>query len=93
MLKNELKKTNNDEDRELLSKYNELLNKTQSQLSVSQFRAIIAVNQQLIDLYWQIGDVFVKQHHLSQWGDKLFDTLSKDLHRSFPKKKGFQRQI
>ena len=54
-------------------------------------RATLAVNQELILLYWQIGrDIQARQ--LNQgWGAKVIERLSQDLRAAFPEMKGFSR--
>ena len=55
----------------------------------AQLRASLAVNSELILLYWRIGkDILERQKRLG-WGAKVIDRLSTDLRRAFPEMKGF----
>jgi predicted nuclease of restriction endonuclease-like (RecB) superfamily len=57
----------------------------------AQQRATLAVNQELILLYWQIGrDIQVRQSNQG-WGAKVIERLSQDLRAAFPEMKGFSR--
>ncbi|NJL65093.1 MAG: DUF1016 domain-containing protein [Methylacidiphilales bacterium] len=50
---------------------------------------MIAVNRELILLYWQIGrDIIIRQQQQG-WGTKVIDNLAKDLSQAFPDIKGF----
>jgi len=55
----------------------------------AQQRATLAVNRELVLLYWQIGcDILSKQHEQG-WGAKVIERLAHDLHSAFPDMKGF----
>jgi hypothetical protein len=71
--------------------YKSLLNEIKSRLHKSQLRAAIAVNRQLIQFYWDVGRLIIERQENTKWGDKLFDTLAKDLSLSFPDMKGFSK--
>lgn len=66
-----------------------LLKDIKQRLKASQLKAVIAVNQELIALYWEIGHKLLKRQQTAQWGDKLLEALSKDIKSSFPGVKGF----
>jgi predicted nuclease of restriction endonuclease-like (RecB) superfamily len=57
----------------------------------SQIKAAIAVNQELIQFYWDLGKMIVEKQAESNWGSKLIEQLSKDLKRDFPEISGFSR--
>ena len=52
-------------------------------------RAALAVNQELIGLYWQIGRDILQRQAEQGWGTKVIDRLSRDLRMAFPEMKGF----
>lgn len=55
----------------------------------AQQRAALAVNQELVGLYWQIGrDILVRQAEQG-WGAKVIERLTHDLLAAFPDMKGF----
>lgn len=57
----------------------------------SQVKAALAVNQELIVLYWQIGREILARQQQEGWGAKVIDRLAKDLKREFPDMKDFSR--
>jgi predicted nuclease of restriction endonuclease-like (RecB) superfamily len=57
----------------------------------AQQRATLAVNRELIQMYWQIGrDILVRQADQG-WGAKVIERLAQDLRTAFPEMKGFSR--
>ena len=60
-----------------------------AQIQVAQQRAILAVNQELLKLYWQIGNDILQRQQQQGWGSKVIDQLAKDLRVAFPELKGF----
>ena len=69
--------------------YQDWLNQLKTQIRSSQQRAILAVNQELVLLYWQIGQNILQRQDQQGWGAKVIDRLSKDLSAEFPEIKGF----
>lgn len=60
-----------------------------SRIHTAQQRATLAVNRELILLYWQIGcDILTRQAEQG-WGAKVIDRLAHDLRTAFPDMKGF----
>ncbi len=55
----------------------------------ARMRAVLAVNQEQIKLYWEIGKAIIDQQKKSHWGAKLLDQISRDLRSTFPDMKGF----
>ena len=69
--------------------YRELLEDLKGRIRSSQIKAAIAVNQELIFLYWQIGREILMRQEQQGWGSKVITQLSKDLAQEFPEMKGF----
>jgi hypothetical protein len=44
----------------------------------------IAVNREMVLLYWQIGRDILQRQAQEGWGAKVIDRLAADLHRAFP---------
>jgi predicted nuclease of restriction endonuclease-like (RecB) superfamily len=57
----------------------------------SQQRATLAVNRELVLLYWQIGRDILERQSRQGWGAKVIERLSEDLRAAFPEMKGFSR--
>jgi predicted nuclease of restriction endonuclease-like (RecB) superfamily len=74
-----------------LVKYESFLNALKSRIRNAQVRATIAVNRELILLYWQIGQEILTRQQTEGWGSKVIERLAKDLKREFPDIKGFSR--
>lgn len=71
--------------------YKSLLALIKQKLKTSQHRAVIAVNQQLLQFYWEVGSLILEQQKAAKWGDKLLNALERDLRASFPDTEGFSR--
>jgi predicted nuclease of restriction endonuclease-like (RecB) superfamily len=55
----------------------------------AQQRASLAVNRELVLLYWQIGQDILARQGREGWGTKVIDRLAQDLRAAFPDMKGF----
>lgn len=69
--------------------YTTLLRDLKTQIRSAQGRASLAVNRELILLYWHIGQVILQRQEAEGWGSKVIDQLAKDLRHEFPDMKGF----
>ena len=69
--------------------YDEFLKALKERIRNSQVRAALAVNQELIQLYWEVGKFIVQQQKEYSWGQGVIEHLSRDLKKSFPGLKGF----
>ncbi|MCF6361757.1 MAG: DUF1016 N-terminal domain-containing protein, partial [Gammaproteobacteria bacterium] len=52
-------------------------------------RATLAVNRELVLLYWQIGRDILARQAEAGWGAKIVKRLAQDLRTAFPEMKGF----
>ena len=69
--------------------YADWLSELKSRIHIAQQRATLAVNRELVLLYWQIGrDILVRQAEQG-WGAKVIERLAEDLRLAFPDMKGF----
>ncbi|NJK61870.1 MAG: DUF1016 domain-containing protein [Synechococcaceae cyanobacterium SM2_3_1] len=57
----------------------------------AQVRAALAVNRELVLLYWQIGREILARQDQEGWGSKVISRLAKDLRQEFPEMRGFSR--
>ncbi|GHU08171.1 hypothetical protein AGMMS50225_06310 [Betaproteobacteria bacterium] len=60
-----------------------------TRIHTAQQRATLAVNRELVLLYWQIGRDILARQAEQGWGSKVIDQLAHDLHVAFPEMKGF----
>lgn len=69
--------------------YIHLLMEVKQRIRSAQYEALKAVNREMINLYWDIGQmIFIKQQN-SNWGKSVVEQLSKDLQTEFPGISGF----
>ena len=71
------------------SEYLLWLQELKSQIKNTQIKSAIAVNSELIMLYWDMGRQIVEKQENAKWGSGFIDQLSKDLRREFPDMSGF----
>ena len=64
-----------------ISQYKKIFENVKNQILSSQYKAMQAVNRELIFMYWNIGKIILEN---SQWGNKFVDNLSIDLKLEFP---------
>ncbi len=69
--------------------YETLLRAMKERVRQAQTRAAVAVNRELLFLYWHIGHDILTSQHEQRWGAKVIDRLAKDLQQEFPTSKGF----
>jgi len=62
------------------------------QIQQAQVKAVVAVNTELIKLYWSIGKNILVRQEGKKWGSKVIKKLSEDLKRTFPDMKGFSER-
>lgn len=73
----------------LPSDYTAFLEDLKARVVAAQLHASLAVNSQMVMLYWSIGrDILDRQEHAG-WGARVIDRLSADLRREFPEVRGF----
>jgi predicted nuclease of restriction endonuclease-like (RecB) superfamily len=69
--------------------YAEWLAELKARIHTAQQRAALAVNRELVLLYWQIGRDILARQAEQGWGAKVIDRLAQDLRAAFPDMKGF----
>jgi predicted nuclease of restriction endonuclease-like (RecB) superfamily len=74
---------------ELPTNYATVLAGLKDQIRSARVKAGLAVNRELVLLYWRIGRQILRQQQEEGWGSKVIDRLSLDLRREFPEMKGF----
>ncbi len=68
------------------NEYREIFETVKNQILKSQYKAMQAVNKELIFMYWHIGKIILEN---AEWGNKFIDNLSIDLKMEFPEITGF----
>ena len=71
--------------------YADLLASIKERIQTAQVRAALAVNRELVLLYWGIGKEILARQASQGWGSKVVERLAKDLRSAFPQMKGLSR--
>ena len=69
-------------------KYAALLASIKQRIQTAQVRAAVAVNQELVVLYWGIGREILTRQKQEGWGTGVIERLAKDLRSAFPDMRG-----
>lgn len=69
--------------------YGDWLQALKSRIQQARQRAVLAVNSELLSLYWQLGREILQRQNAQGWGSKVIDRLAADLRSAFPDMKGF----
>jgi predicted nuclease of restriction endonuclease-like (RecB) superfamily len=69
--------------------YRQLITDLKGRIQSAQAKATLAVNTQLIELYWDIGKTIVAKQQESGWGDAIIAKIADDLTRELGGLKGF----
>ena len=74
------------------SEYQTFVKEIKEKIRQSQFKAMQAVNRELISLYSEIGQMIVEKQEALGWGKSVVENLSKDLQNEFSGAKGYSVQ-
>lgn len=69
--------------------YADLLEDLKSRIQTARVKAMLAVNRELVLLYWQIGQSIVERQQAEGWGKAIIEWLATDIQAAFPGLKGF----
>jgi predicted nuclease of restriction endonuclease-like (RecB) superfamily len=72
--------------------YGELLDDLKTRIRRSQLKASLAVNAEMILLYWDIGQMIHQRQQQEGWGAGVIPRLSKDIRNELPELKGFSER-
>jgi predicted nuclease of restriction endonuclease-like (RecB) superfamily len=70
------------------AQYDELLDSIKRTLAAGQLRAARAVNNVLVETYWQIGRDIMQRQEEQGWGTRVVERLSVDLRTAHPDVRG-----
>jgi predicted nuclease of restriction endonuclease-like (RecB) superfamily len=68
--------------------YPQFLAEIKARIGAARTRAVLAVNSELIRLYWEIGHEILERQGREGWGSGVTKRLSSDLRREFADMKG-----
>ena len=69
--------------------YISFLDEIKRDIQTSRIKAHLAVNKELVLLYWRIGNEIIKRKAVQGWGSDVISLLSQDLKLAFPDMRGF----
>ena len=72
--------------------YRQVLADIKQRVRHAQTRAVLAVNAELIRLYWEIGALIDVRQQREGWGAGVIPQLARDLHNDLPEEKGFSER-
>jgi predicted nuclease of restriction endonuclease-like (RecB) superfamily len=85
------RKTSNLEANGLPIDYATFLESLKSRIERAQTKAMLSVNRELIQLYWDIGREIVDRQERAGWGQSVLERLADDLQKALPGVSGFSR--
>jgi predicted nuclease of restriction endonuclease-like (RecB) superfamily len=71
------------------SDYKAFIQDVKQRIQSAQIKAAIAVNQELLHLYWDLAELIVLKQQEAIWGDQFLTQMSEDLKAEFPDMQGF----
>jgi predicted nuclease of restriction endonuclease-like (RecB) superfamily len=66
-----------------------MLDGIKTRVQTARIRAGLAVNRELVLLYWDIGRMVSERQSAEGWGVSVIDRLSRDIQHDFPELQGF----
>ncbi|WKZ21017.1 MAG: DUF1016 N-terminal domain-containing protein [Candidatus Brocadiaceae baterium WH-1] len=69
--------------------YRRFIQEIKQRIQSAQIKAAVAVNRELLRLYWDLAKRIVEKQKQTRWGDGFIDQMSRDLRKEFPDMKGF----
>ncbi|WP_196886226.1 YhcG family protein [Aureivirga sp. CE67] len=72
--------------------YKSWIQTLKSRVQFAKQKVALSVNQQLIELYWELGKEITTKMENAKWGSGVIDKISSDLRIAFPDMKGFSRR-
>jgi predicted nuclease of restriction endonuclease-like (RecB) superfamily len=72
--------------------YGELLGDLKTRIRQAQLKASLAINSEMISLYWDVGQMIHKRQQQDGWGAGVIPQLSRDIRNELPEVKGFSER-
>lgn len=72
--------------------YPGFLMEVKNRIRRAQYQALRAVNKELLELYWDIGESIYQRQESLGWGKAVVENLARDLQAEFPGRNGFSAQ-
>ncbi len=71
--------------------YGSFIEALKERIREAQLKAALAVNRELLKLYWNVGRAIVERQETEAWGTAVLERLANDLQQAFPGVAGFSR--
>ena len=72
-----------------IQNYGRLLRQVKQRVALAQQRVIYVANEELLRMYWDLGQMLHAAQQAEGWGKGTLVRLSQDLKNEYPKEKGF----
>lgn len=72
-----------------ISEYSTLLKQIRQRVQLAQKRAIFSASEEMLRMYWDIGEMLSARQKEAGWGTKFLERIASDLKNEFPEIKGF----
>ena len=72
--------------------YQNLLIQIKRRIQKAQLKAVVAVNKEMLILYWHIGRLILERQERQKWGARVLEQLAQDLKKGFPEMQGLSRR-
>lgn len=69
-----------------------LLSEVKQRIQLAQTKAVLAVNSELVRLYWDIGRIINARQKQEGWGSAVIPRLARELKNELPELKGFSER-
>ena len=69
--------------------YIDIIGSVKDRIRTTQYSAMLAVNQELVVLFWDIGRMISEKQQELGWGKAIVENVSNDLRNEFPSSRGF----
>ncbi len=69
--------------------YKEWLGGLSKSYRLSQIKAAVSVNREMLNFYWLLGRDILRMRGDSQWGEDFFNKLSRDMREMIPDSRSF----
>ena len=75
-----------------IQNYSRLLCQVKNRVALAQQRAVYAANEELLRMYWDLGQMLHAAQQFEGWGKGTLARLSRDLKNEYPEEKGFSER-
>jgi hypothetical protein len=75
-----------------IGRYGDLLADIKTRIRQAQNRAVMSVNAEMLNLYWDIGRMIAAKQDAEGWGAAVIPRLAADLRSNLPEIKGFSER-